>query len=95
MDRQEYRDRLAAELRGARARSGLSQKRVSAETGISTSHLSRVENALEAIDLEEILQLAALYDVALERLLGEVLPLGEPPSTTRASLHGEPQHQAA
>lgn len=45
MDRQEYRQRFAARLRGARAESGLSQKDVEAVTGMSTSELSRVENA--------------------------------------------------
>jgi site-specific recombinase XerD len=36
MDRQEYRARLAARLRGARAESGLSQKDVEQATGLDT-----------------------------------------------------------
>ena len=95
MERQEYRERLAAKLRGARAETGLSQKDVEQATGISTSQVSRVENALNSIDLEELLLLAALYDVPLERFLEVVGPLGEPPSATRASSNGQPQTQAA
>lgn len=95
MDRQTYREKLAAKLRGARAESGLTQMEVKASTGISTSHLSRVENGLEAIELEELLQLAALYDVAVERLIGEMVPLAEPPSATRASSNRQRQRQAA
>jgi len=95
MDRQEYRRRLAKKLRGARAESGLSQKDVEQATGISTSQLSRVENALHSIDLEELLLLAAVYDVALERILGELVPLGDPPSATRARVNRERQPQAA
>jgi len=95
MDRQEYRERLAAKLRGARAETGLSQKDVERATGISTSQLSRVENALNSIDLEELLLIAALYDVPLKRFLEVLEPLGDPPSATRAFLNGEPQPQAA
>jgi len=95
MDRQEYRDRLAAKLRGARAETGLSQRDVERATGISTSQLSRVENALNSIDLEELLLLSALYDVRLERFLEVIAPLGNPPSATRASSNGERQTQAA
>ena len=95
MDRQEYRDRLAAKLRGARAETGLSQRDVERATGISTSQLSRVENALNSIDLEELLLLSALYDVRLERFLEVLAPLGNPPSATRASSNGERQTQAA
>jgi transcriptional regulator with XRE-family HTH domain len=95
MDRQEYRRRLAAKLRGARAESGLSQVEVKTAIGISTSHLSRIENALDPIDFEELLQVAALYDVALERLLENLVPLGEPPLTTRALSNRQRQDQAA
>jgi transcriptional regulator with XRE-family HTH domain len=95
MDRQEYRERLAAKLRGARAETGLSQKDVERATGISTSQLSRVENALNSIDLEELLLLAALYDVRLERFLEVLAPLGDPPSATRASSNRQRQTQAA
>jgi len=95
MDRQEYRERLAAKLRGARAETGLSQKDVEQATGISTSQLSRVENALNSIDLEELLLLAALYDVRLERFLEVLAPLGDPPSATRASSNRQRQTQAA
>jgi transcriptional regulator with XRE-family HTH domain len=95
MDRQEYRERLAAKLRGARAETGLSQKDVERATGISTSQLSRVENALNSIDLEELLLLSALYDVRLERFLEVLAPLGNPPSATRASSNGQRQTQAA
>jgi len=95
MNRQEYRERLAAKLRGARAETGLSQRDVERATGISTSQLSRVENALNSIDLEELLLLAALYDVQLERFLEVLAPLGNPPSATRASSNGQPQTQAA
>lgn len=95
MDRQEYRRRLAAKLRGARAEAGLSQTDVERRTGITTSQLSRFENGERAIHLEELLQLAALYDVSLERLLGELVPLGEPPSTTRARVKAQSQRPAA
>lgn len=95
MDRQEYRRRLAAKLRGARAEAGLSQTDVERTTGITTSQLSRFENGERAIHLEEMLQLAALYDVPLERLLGDLVPLTEPPTATRASSNRESQHQAA
>jgi transcriptional regulator with XRE-family HTH domain len=95
MNRQEYRERLAAKLRGARAETGLSQRDVERATGISTSQLSRVENALNSIDLEELLLLAALYDVQLERFLEVLAPLGNPPSATRASSNGETEAQAA
>jgi len=95
MDRQEYRRRLAAKLRGARAEAGLSQPYVARETGITTSQLSRFETGQRAIHLEELLQLAALYDVPLTRLLGDLVPLTEPPLTTRASSNRRTQTQAA
>jgi transcriptional regulator with XRE-family HTH domain len=95
MDRQEYRDRLADRLRGARAESHLTQVQVRDATGISTAHLSRVENGHDALDLEELLLLAALYDVQLDRFLEVLAPLGDPPSATRASSNRQPQHQAA
>jgi len=95
MNRQEYREKLAAKLRGARAESALTQMEVKAATGISTAHLSRIENGLDPIDFEELLQVAELYDVALERLLDNLVPLGEPPSTTRASSNRQRQDQAA
>lgn len=95
MDRQEYRRRLAGKLRGARAEAGLSQTDVEQATGITTSQLSRFEKGQRAIHLEEMLQLAALYDVPLTRLLGDLVPLTEPPTATRASSKGERQTQAA
>ena len=95
MDRQEYRRRLAGKLRAARAEADLSQTDVERATGITTSQLSRFENGERAIHLEELLQLAGLYDVAIERLLGELVPLGEPPSATRASSNRQRQSQAA
>ena len=96
MDRQTYRQQLAAKLRGARAEAGLTQKEVEAATGITQRSLSRYERAADAIEFEELLQLAALYDVPLERILDEVLaPLGNPPSATRASSNRESQRQVA
>ena len=95
MDRQEYRGRLAARLRGARAESGLSQKDVERATGLDTSRLSRIEKGERAIELEDLLLLAGLYDVPFERFLEVAAPLGDPPSATRASSNAEPQHQAA
>ena len=95
MDRQEYRHRLAAKLRGARAESGLSQKDVERATGVTTSQLSRIENAERPIDLEDLLQLAGLYDVPLERFLEVASPLGDPPSATRARPNAEAQRPAA
>ena len=95
MDRHEYRRRLAAKLRGARAEAGLSQTDVERATGITTSQLSRFEKGQRAIHLEEMLQLAALYDVPLARLLGDLVPLTEPPSATRASANRQRQDQAA
>jgi len=95
MDRQEYRARLAARLRGARAESGLSQKDVERATGLDTSRLSRIEKGDRAIELEDLLLLAGLYDVPFERFLEVGAPLGNPPSATRASANGQPQHQAA
>ena len=95
VDRQEYRERLAARLRGARAESGLSQKQVEKATGIDTSRLSRIENAERPIELEDLLQLAGLYDVPLGRFLEVLEPLGDPPSATRASSNRRTQAQAA
>lgn len=95
MDRQEYRRRLAAKLRGARAESGLSQKHVEQVTGIDTSRLSRIEKGERAIELEDLLQLSGLYDVPLERFLEVAAPLGDPPSATRASSNLQAQDQAA
>ena len=48
MNRQEYREKLAARLRGARAESGLSQVQVEQATGIDTSRLSRIEKGERA-----------------------------------------------
>jgi len=95
MDREQYRQRLAARLRGARAESGLSQAKVKETTGISTSHLSRIENGLDPIDLEELLLLSAVYDVPLGRILEVVAPLGDPPLATRASTNRQLQGQVA
>ena len=61
MDRQEYRRRLSARLRGARAESGLSQKDVERATGLDTSRLSRIEKGERAIELEDLL-VAALHE---------------------------------
>lgn len=95
MERQEYRARLAARLRGARAESGLSQKDVELATGLDTSRLSRIEKGERAIEIEDLLLLAGLYDVPFERFLEVGAPLGNPPSATRASSNGARQSQAA
>jgi transcriptional regulator with XRE-family HTH domain len=95
MDRQLYREKLAGRLRGARAESGLSQAQVERATGIDTSRLSRIENGERAIEIEDLLLLAGLYDVPFERFLEVGAPLGNPPSATRASSNGQPQSQAA
>jgi len=95
MDRQEYREKLAARLRGARAESGLSQVQVEHVTGIDTSRLSRIEKGERAIELEDLLLLSGLYDVPLERFVEVSAPLGDPPTATRASSNTETQHQAA
>jgi len=95
MDRHEYRGKLAARLRGARAESGLSQVQVEQATGIDTSRLSRIEKGDRAIELEDLLLLAGIYDVPFERFLEVGAPLGDPPSATRASSNGQRQTQAA
>ena len=95
MNRQEYREKLAARLRGARAESGLSQVQVEQATGIDTSRLSRIENGERAIELEDLLLLSGLYDVPFERFVEVAIPLGDPPSATRASANSEPADQAA
>ena len=95
MDRQLYREKLAGRLRGARAESGLSQAQVERATGIDTSRLSRIENGERAIELEDLLLLAGLYDVPFERFLEVGAPLGNPPSATRASSNRQRQDQAA
>jgi transcriptional regulator with XRE-family HTH domain len=95
MDRETYRQKLAGRLRGARAESGLSQVQVEQATGIDTSRLSRIEKGERAIEIEDLLLLAGLYDVPFERFLEVGAPLGDPPSATRASSNGQTQTQAA
>lgn len=84
MTRDEYRTELGRRLRRERAYHGHSQHDVRRATGISQSKLSRIELGTEGIELEELLALAGLYDVSLAVLLEDLVPVGEPPLTTRA-----------
>lgn len=73
-------------LRAARLRRDLTLEAVSAETGISTSTLSRLESGRRAPNLELLLPITRLLGVSLDDLLLWRAP--DPRVTSRTRTHG-------
>jgi transcriptional regulator with XRE-family HTH domain len=65
---------LGARLRAARRSADLSLAEAAADTGISVSTLSRLENGGRRATLEQLLPLADRYDVSLDELVGRTEP---------------------
>jgi len=72
--------RLGERLRTLRTRAGASLSRVSAETGISVSTLSRLESGQRKPSLELVLPLAREYGISLDELM--TLPTTSDPRIT-------------
>ncbi|WP_339948838.1 helix-turn-helix transcriptional regulator [uncultured Albimonas sp.] len=62
------RPRIAATLRKARERSGLSLDEAARHLGISTASLSRMETAVSGVSADRVEALARLYQVRVEDL---------------------------
>ncbi len=63
-------DAVAPRLRALRHRRGLTLAELAAETGISTSTLSRLESGLRRPTLDLLIRLAAAYRASLDDLVG-------------------------
>ncbi len=57
--------RTAEALKAARLAKGLSQRELSARTGLTQAHISRIENALVDIRLPNLIELARVLDLEM------------------------------
>lgn len=65
-----YKEVFKLRIKGIREELGLSQIRVSADTGIHQSYLSKYENGTLEPSLEQLGMLANYYEVSIDWLLG-------------------------
>ena len=65
-----YKEVFKLRIKGAREELGLSQIKVSADTGIHQSYLSKYENGSLEPNLEQLGILANYYEVSIDWLLG-------------------------
>ena len=65
-----YKEVFKIRIKGIREELGLSQIKVSAETGIHQSYLSKYENGTLEPSLEQLGLLANYYQVSIDWLLG-------------------------
>ena len=65
-----YKEVFKVRIKGIRDELGLSQVKVSAETGIHQSYISKYENGTLEPNLEQLGQLANYYEVSIDWLLG-------------------------
>ena len=63
------RQRLAANLRGARARLGLSQERLAERAGLHRTYVGGIERAERNVSIDNIERLAAALEVDIVDLL--------------------------
>lgn len=65
-----FREAFPERLKNARKTAGYTQKEVEQETGIERSRLSYYENGKREPDIETLGELATLYEVSTDWLLG-------------------------
>ena len=65
-----YKEVFPIRIKGIREELGLSQIKVSAETGIHQSYISKYENGTLEPNLEQLGTLANYYQVSIDWLLG-------------------------
>lgn len=65
-----YKEVFQIRVKAIREELGLSQVKVSADTGIHQSYLSKYENGSLEPNLEQLGQLANYYEVSIDWLLG-------------------------
>lgn len=65
-----YKEVFQIRIKAIREELGLSQIKVSADTGIHQSYLSKYENGQLEPNLEQLGQLANYYEVSIDWLLG-------------------------
>lgn len=75
-----YKEVFAIRIKAIREELGLSQIKVSTETGIHQSYLSKYENGCLEPSLEQLGQLANYYQISIDWLLGN------PHSTKRGEI---------
>ena len=64
----DYRD-LGNRIRSKREIKGLTQAELAAKSGLSTQHISNVENARSKIGLEKLVDIANILDSSLDELV--------------------------
>jgi len=67
---------IGAELRGARARAGLTQRQVGKEVGYSASAVSRIEAGKLRLEYDRLLAFASVLHIPPDRLTGTPVPGG-------------------
>lgn len=65
-----FRESFPGRLKNARIKAGYTQKEVQEETGIERSRISYYENGKREPDIETLGELATLYGVSTDWLLG-------------------------
>ncbi|MEX2454463.1 MAG: helix-turn-helix transcriptional regulator [Rhodospirillaceae bacterium] len=67
-------EELAASLRSAREAKGLSQRALSARSGVPQGHISKIENGTVDLRLSSLVQLARALDLELALVPRRALP---------------------
>jgi transcriptional regulator with XRE-family HTH domain len=68
---------LARTLKAGREAKGLSQRELSAKTGLTQAHISRIENAAVDIQLSNLLQLARALDLEVMLVPRRAVPAAQ------------------
>lgn len=70
-------EEIVRTLRQARLAKGLSQRALSAKTGLSQSHISKIENAMVDVQLSNLLELARFLDLEFMLLPRKAVPIAQ------------------
>lgn len=65
---------IARNLKAARLAKGLSQRALSAKTGLTQAHISKIENAIIDVQLSSLIELSRALDLELTLVPAKAIP---------------------
>jgi len=80
-------DKILNNLKKARKRKGVSQRELSAKSGVPQSHISKIENGAVDLRVSSLIALARVLDLELELVPKKIVPAIK--SIVRRSTHSE------